>query len=55
MKTKPVEQKEKWKILEDNIGYVNFTSLVRDDIPALIEKLKDTKAVILIIAATLMV
>ncbi len=39
-------EKEKWKILEGNIGYVNFTSLVHDDIPGLIEKLKDTKAVI---------
>ena len=40
------EKKEKWKVLEDNIGYVNFTSLMHDDIPALIENLKDTKAVI---------
>jgi len=45
MKIKPVK-KEKWKVLEDNIGYVNFTSLMHDDIPALIENLKDTKAVI---------
>ncbi|AWK03921.1 hypothetical protein HYN56_06620 [Flavobacterium crocinum] len=45
IKVKPVT-KEKWKILDDNIGYVDFTSLMYDDIPALIENLKDTKAVI---------
>lgn len=45
MKIKPVK-KEKWKVLEDNIGYVNFTSLMHEDVPALIENLKDTKAVI---------
>lgn len=47
MKVKSVSvNKEKWKILEDNIGYVNFTSLMHNDIPALIENLKDTKALI---------
>lgn len=45
IKGKP-EKKEKWKVLEDNIGYVNFTSLMNDDIPAVIENLKNTKAVI---------
>lgn len=46
IKEKPLEEKVKWKIFEDNIGYVDFTSLVHEDIPAMIEKLKDTKAVI---------
>lgn len=45
MKVKP-EKKEKWKLLEGNIGYVNFTSLMYDDIPTLIKNLNDTKAII---------
>ncbi|HEY1196387.1 S41 family peptidase [Flavobacterium sp.] len=46
LKLKPKVEKEKWKILEGNIGYVDFTSLMYDDVPVLIENLKDTKAVI---------
>jgi len=37
---------EKWKILEGNIGYVNFEEVVIEDVPNLILALKNTKAII---------
>jgi C-terminal processing protease CtpA/Prc len=39
-------KKEKWKILEGNIGYVNFDILDVNDVPNLISELKNTNAVI---------
>jgi len=39
-------QKEKWKILEGNIGYVDFDALDAEDVPNLIAELKNTNAVI---------
>jgi C-terminal processing protease CtpA/Prc len=39
-------KEEKWKILEGNIGYVNFGGLDVIDIPNLIEALKNTNAII---------
>lgn len=39
-------QKEKWKILEGNIGYVDFDALDAEDVPNLITELKNTNAVI---------
>lgn len=38
--------KEKWKILEGNIGYVDFDALDQEDIPALISALNNTNAII---------
>lgn len=38
--------KEKWKILEGNIGYVDFNELDSEDIPALISALNNTNAII---------
>lgn len=37
---------EKWKILEGNIGYVNYNGLEESDVPAMIVALNDTNAVI---------
>ena len=37
---------EKWKILEGNIGYVNYDAIEEKDIPALITALNNTNAVI---------
>lgn len=37
---------EKWKILEGNIGYVNYDALEESDVPALISALNNTNAVI---------
>ena len=38
--------REKWKILEDNIGYVNYDALEESDVPALISALNNTNAII---------
>lgn len=38
--------KEKWKVLEGNIGYVNFDALDSEDVPALISALNNTNAII---------
>lgn len=38
--------KEKWKILEGNIGYVNFGKLEVKDVPTLVSELKNTQAII---------
>lgn len=38
--------KDKWKILEGNIGYVDFDALDNEDIPALISALNSTNAII---------
>lgn len=38
--------KEKWKILDGNIGYVNFDNLDVKDVPALISELNNTQAII---------
>lgn len=38
--------KEKFKVIENNIGYVNMGILKIDDIPNMIEKLNPTKAII---------
>ncbi|MBO9583244.1 MAG: peptidase S41 [Flavobacterium sp.] len=38
--------REKWKILEGNIGYVNYDALEERDVPALISALNNTSAVI---------
>lgn len=37
---------EKWKILEGNIGYVNFDAFEAKDVPNLISELKNTNAII---------
>ncbi|MDQ6531000.1 S41 family peptidase [Flavobacterium sp. LHD-85] len=39
-------KKEKFKILENNIGYVNMGTLKVQNIPAMIEKLNSTKAIV---------
>ncbi|WP_343591753.1 S41 family peptidase [Flavobacterium sp.] len=39
-------EKGKWKILEGNIGYVNYGELEESDIPALITALNDTNAIV---------
>jgi len=39
-------KQEKWKILEGNIGYVNYDALEESDVPALISALNNTNAVI---------
>lgn len=39
-------KKEKWKILEGNIGYVNFDNVDAKDVSALMTELKNTKAII---------
>ena len=38
--------KDKWRILENNIGYVNLGSLERDDVSGMMDSLKNTKAII---------
>lgn len=37
---------EKYKLLENNIGYVNMGVLVPDDVPAMMNKFKNAKAII---------
>lgn len=37
---------EKWKLLEDNIGYIDVESIKADELPAVMEKFKNTKAII---------
>ncbi|MHC0444144.1 S41 family peptidase [Flavobacterium sp. 3-218] len=37
---------EKYKLLENNIGYVNMGALFPDDVEAMMEKFKNTKAII---------
>lgn len=37
---------EKYKFLENNIGYANLAVLTPDDVPAMMEKFKDSKAII---------
>lgn len=37
---------EKYKLLDDTIGYVNMAVLTPDDVPAMMEKLKSSKAII---------
>lgn len=37
---------EKWKMLDDNIGYVNMGKLEREDVEEMMETFKDTKAII---------
>ncbi|KAF2507714.1 peptidase S41 [Flavobacterium zhairuonense] len=39
-------KQEKWKILEGNIGYVNFGGVNEEDIPNLVVALKNTNAII---------
>ena len=41
---KPI--KEKWKILDDNIGYINMGELERDDVERVMSSLLKTKAII---------
>ncbi|MFB3385922.1 S41 family peptidase [Flavobacterium sp. LAR06] len=38
--------REKWKILEGNVGYVNYDALEESDVPALISALNNTNAII---------
>lgn len=40
------EKKEKWKILENNIGYVNIGTLEVQDVKEMFENLKNTNAII---------
>ncbi|WP_337968171.1 S41 family peptidase [uncultured Flavobacterium sp.] len=37
---------EKYKLLDDNIGYVNMAVLTTDDVPVMMEKFKSSKAII---------
>ena len=37
---------EKWKLLEDNIGYVNLEELEINDVPLVMEQFKNTKSII---------
>ena len=37
---------EKWKLLEDNIGYIDVESIKADELPAIMEKFKNTKAIV---------
>lgn len=39
-------QKDKWKVLNNNIGYVNMGELLVVDIPLMMEQLKNSKAII---------
>jgi C-terminal processing protease CtpA/Prc len=39
-------QKDKWKVLNNNIGYVNMGELLVVDIPLMMKQLKNTKAII---------
>ncbi len=39
-------KKEKFKILENNIGYVNMGAIAVKDVPEMIEKLKSSKAIV---------
>ncbi|WP_264566028.1 S41 family peptidase [Flavobacterium sp. N3904] len=39
-------KKEKWKLLDDNIGYVNLAELEIDDVPLVMEQFKNTKSII---------
>jgi C-terminal processing protease CtpA/Prc len=39
-------EKEKWKLLSDNIGYVNLGALEIDDVPIVMEQFKNTKSII---------
>jgi C-terminal processing protease CtpA/Prc len=39
-------KKEKWKLLEDNIGYVNLGELEISDVPIMMEQFKNTKSII---------
>jgi C-terminal processing protease CtpA/Prc len=39
-------KEEKWKILEGNIGYVNFDALDVEDVPNLIKEFRNTNAII---------
>jgi C-terminal processing protease CtpA/Prc len=38
--------KEKWKLLEGNIGYVNMGALFEDDVPEIMKQFKNTKAIV---------
>jgi C-terminal processing protease CtpA/Prc len=37
---------ENWKLLDDNIGYIDVESIKADELPAVMEKFKNTKAII---------
>jgi hypothetical protein len=39
-------KKEKWKLLENNIGYVNMAGPSAEDVPEMMKELKDAKAII---------
>jgi C-terminal processing protease CtpA/Prc len=39
-------KKEKWKLLVDNIGYINLEELEINDVPIVMEEFKNTKAII---------
>jgi C-terminal processing protease CtpA/Prc len=39
-------EKEKWNVLADNVGYVNMGYLKEADVPLMMEKLKNTKAIV---------
>ncbi|WP_281322214.1 S41 family peptidase [Flavobacterium aestivum] len=39
-------EKEKWKLLSDNIGYVNLEALEINDVPIVMEQFKNTKSII---------
>lgn len=43
---KEKKDEPKWKILENNIGYVNMGILEREDVPAMIDSLMNTKAIV---------
>lgn len=40
------QEKEKWKLLADNIGYVNLGELQIKDVPIVMEQFKNTKSII---------
>lgn len=39
-------KKDKWKLLEDNIGFVDLAELEIDDVPLVMEQFKNTKSII---------
>ncbi|RKR09914.1 C-terminal processing protease CtpA/Prc [Flavobacterium sp. 90] len=40
------KDEEKWKLLEGNIGYIDVESINKDELPAVMEQFKNTKAIV---------
>ena len=44
---KPIQNPEKYKIINDNIGYINMASLEMKDVDGMMDKIKATKGIII--------